>query len=216
MLHQTGQTNAVSSGLRLGRLLQDCGLINEHQLMDALEAQAACGGRLGGILIKRGCLTQEQLASVLETQDAIRASSLALDMSVIVGNGAPAGGQGIGFAVTLTKTEVEHSMPFPGPPVRAHQSLLTDVSHDLSIKAFSAQSGAFRLNGACGASILYQVSVGTGFSETPEELQSDAPLHIAAASNSEDRLKLELRVDPADLRAVPTGRFCDTLQVVLE
>jgi hypothetical protein len=152
---------------------------------------------------------------VLETQDAIRASSLALDMSVIVGNGTSADRRGIGFAVTLTKTEVEHSMPFPGPPVRAHQSLLADVSHDLSIKAFGAQGGAFRLRGEGGSSIPYLVSVGTGFSETTEELQSDATLRLAAASDAEDRLKLELRVDPADLRAVPSGRFCDTLHVVL-
>ena len=212
LLHQTDHVNVVSSGLRLGRLLQDCGLINEHQLM---EAQAACGGRLGAVLIKRGCLTQEQLASVLETQDAIRASSLALDMSVIVGNSGPSDVGGIGFAVTLTKTEVEHSMPFPGPPVRAHQSLLADISRDLSIKAISAQSDGFCLKGDDGSSIPYRVSVGTGFSETTNELQSDAPLHLAAASGAEDRLKLELRVDPADLRAVPTGRFCDTLQVVL-
>jgi len=48
-----------SSALHLGRLLLDCGLINEHQLMDALQAQAATGGRLGAILIKRGCLSEE-------------------------------------------------------------------------------------------------------------------------------------------------------------
>lgn len=54
LLHQTGHTNTVSTGLRLGWLLQDCGLINEDQFV---EAQATCGGRLGAILIKHGCLT---------------------------------------------------------------------------------------------------------------------------------------------------------------
>ena len=215
MLHQSQNVKTTSSGLRLGRLLQDCGLINEHQLMDALEAQAATGSRLGALLVKRGCLTQEQLASVLETQDAIRASSLALDLSVIVGHGKHADPGKVGIAVTLTKTEIEHTMPFPGPPVRAHQSLLTDISRDLSVCAAGQYSDGFRLKGACGAVIPYQVSIGAGFAEPAEALASGTECRIAATAGAADRLKLELRVDPADLRAVPTGRFCDTLEIVL-
>lgn len=215
MLQQSEMVTHTGSGLRLGRLLQDCGLINEHQLMDALEAQAATGGRLGTILVKRGCISQEQLASVLETQDAMRASSLALDMSVIVGGQPSATGQQIGFAVTLTKTELEHAMPFPGPPVRAHQSLQADIRQGLAVKAAGQASDGFRLKGECGAEIPYRVSITSGFDDPGEALNPGSVQMIVAGSTQDNRLKIELSVDPADLRAVPTGRFCDILNISL-
>ena len=60
--------NIQASDVRLGRLLQEHGLINDYQLFDALQAQAANGGRLGPLLVKRGCLSNQQLHNMLEVK----------------------------------------------------------------------------------------------------------------------------------------------------
>lgn len=57
--------NIQASDIRLGRLLQEHGLINDYQLFDALQTQAANGGRLGPILVRRGCLSDQQLAQIM-------------------------------------------------------------------------------------------------------------------------------------------------------
>jgi len=57
--------NIQASDIRLGRLLQEHGLINDYQLFDALQTQAASGGRLGPILVRRGCLSNQQLATAM-------------------------------------------------------------------------------------------------------------------------------------------------------
>jgi len=59
-----------ASDIRLGRLLQEHGLINDHQFFDALQAQAANGGRLGPILVRRGCLSDQQLTHVMAARHA--------------------------------------------------------------------------------------------------------------------------------------------------
>jgi hypothetical protein len=59
-----------ASDIRLGRLLQEHGLINAYQFFDALQAQAANGGRLGPILVRRGCLSDQQLTHVLAERHA--------------------------------------------------------------------------------------------------------------------------------------------------
>lgn len=61
---QAGAT-IQASDIRLGRLLQEFGLINDYQLFDALQTQAANGGRLGPILVRRGCLSDGQLSQAL-------------------------------------------------------------------------------------------------------------------------------------------------------
>ena len=53
-----------ATDIRLGRMLQEYGLINDHQLFDALQTQAANGGRLASILVRRGCLSDMELAEV--------------------------------------------------------------------------------------------------------------------------------------------------------
>ena len=58
-------SNIQASDIRLGRLLQEHGLINDYQLFDALQNQAANGGRLGPILVRRGCLSDQQLSNIL-------------------------------------------------------------------------------------------------------------------------------------------------------
>jgi hypothetical protein len=60
--------NIQASDIRLGRLLQEHGLINDYQLFDALQTQAANGGRLGPILVRRGCLSDQQLTNVMTTR----------------------------------------------------------------------------------------------------------------------------------------------------
>jgi hypothetical protein len=58
-------SNIQATDVRLGRFLQEHGLINDYQLFDALQAQAANGGRLGPILVRRGCLSNQQLSHVM-------------------------------------------------------------------------------------------------------------------------------------------------------
>lgn len=63
-------SSVQASDIRLGRLLQEHGLINDYQFFDALQAQAANGGRLGPILVRRGCLSSQQLTHVMAARHA--------------------------------------------------------------------------------------------------------------------------------------------------
>ncbi|MBT5435549.1 MAG: hypothetical protein P8Q36_07670 [Alphaproteobacteria bacterium] len=201
------------SALSLGRLLLDCGLINEHQLMDALQAQAAGGGRLGSLLVKRGCLGEDQLAVVLATQDAMRASALALEISVMV---TPVGDDiqdMVRLAVALTKTPTNIPQPMPTPVVRAQQSLVADMSQRMSVCAVGDAQQGFRMRELGGATIPYKVSLCVGLDHGAEHLPCGTR-HILSStdrSNGAQRLRLKVHVDPRDLKAAPTGRFEDTL-----
>tara|TARA_B100000676_G_scaffold306000_1_gene361334 strand:+ start:5136 stop:5585 length:450 start_codon:yes stop_codon:yes gene_type:complete len=147
-------------------------LINEHQLMDALQAQAATGGRLGTLLVKRGCVSEEQLGVVLATQNAMRASPLALDMSVIV---TPVGDDiqdVVRFAVGLTIEDSRRPRMLPEPPVRAQQSLMADLSRRTSVCALSSYgTGSFKLRAGPDAEIPYRVSLVVGLAASSSPLR---------------------------------------------
>jgi hypothetical protein len=50
---------------RLGQLLTELGVIDDHQLQSALGHQRQWGGKLGGILVQKGFCAEEQLVSAL-------------------------------------------------------------------------------------------------------------------------------------------------------
>src|SRR5205085_2565919 len=50
---------------RLGELLTELGVIDEHQLQSALGHQRQWGGKLGGILVQKGFCGEEQLVVAL-------------------------------------------------------------------------------------------------------------------------------------------------------
>ena len=50
---------------RLGQLLTELGVIDEHQLQSALGHQKQWGGKLGAILVQKGFCGEDQLVSAL-------------------------------------------------------------------------------------------------------------------------------------------------------
>ncbi|MBW1872816.1 MAG: general secretion pathway protein GspE, partial [Deltaproteobacteria bacterium] len=54
--------------IRIGDLLLTNGLINEHQLKEALHAQTVFGGRLGTNLVELGYINEMDLALLLSRQ----------------------------------------------------------------------------------------------------------------------------------------------------
>ncbi len=82
-------------------------------------------------------------------------------------------------------------------------------------KAVGQPSDGFRLKGGDGAEIPYRITVASGFADPGEALTPGSVRKVIAASADADRLKVELSGDPSDLRAVPTGRFCDVFNISL-
>src|SRR3982751_6573981 len=50
---------------RLGQLLMELGVIDEHQLQSALGHQKQWGGKLGAILVQKGFCSEDDVVSVL-------------------------------------------------------------------------------------------------------------------------------------------------------
>src|SRR5476651_234469 len=50
---------------RLGQLLTELGVVDEHQLQSALGHQKQWGGKLGGILVQKGFCKEEEVVSAL-------------------------------------------------------------------------------------------------------------------------------------------------------
>jgi MSHA biogenesis protein MshE len=48
---------------RLGQLLTELGVIDEHQLQSALGHQKQWGGKLGAILVQKGFCSEDQMVS---------------------------------------------------------------------------------------------------------------------------------------------------------
>lgn len=61
---------------RLGDMLIEEGIINQLQLVRALEHQRKWGGKLGSILVNLGFLTEKDIATVLENQLKIKCVNL--------------------------------------------------------------------------------------------------------------------------------------------
>jgi len=67
---------------RLGQLLTELGVIDEHQLQSALGHQKQWGGKLGGILIQKGFCSEEAVISALATHlgmQSVRLASVKID-----------------------------------------------------------------------------------------------------------------------------------------
>ena len=56
---------------KVGELLVDSGIINEHQLEIALAEQRRTGGRLGNILIDLGLATEDAISRALASQTGV-------------------------------------------------------------------------------------------------------------------------------------------------
>src|SRR4051812_31902501 len=58
---------------RLGQLLTEIGVIDEHQLQSALGHQKQWGGKIGAILVQKGFCKEEDLVSALSKHLAMPA-----------------------------------------------------------------------------------------------------------------------------------------------
>jgi soluble lytic murein transglycosylase-like protein len=67
---------------RLGQLLLSQGLVQPHQLEDALRTQQASGKRLGEVLLAAGVISRTELAGALRRQDKVSAAFTALMLSL--------------------------------------------------------------------------------------------------------------------------------------
>jgi len=143
----------------------------------------------------------------------MRASSLALDMAVIV---MPAGDDiqdVVRFSVTLTKDPVDGEVWVPPSPVRAHQSVMADLTRRTSVCALSDAHGGFHLTSEDGATIPYRVSLALGVDGRVEQLPSGRrhALSSLVAGRGIHKLRLEVDVNPKDLSKATSGRFSDNL-----
>src|SRR5436305_8901891 len=67
---------------RLGELLTELGVIDEHQLQSALGHQKQWGGKLGGILVQKGFCSEEAMISALAKHlgmQSVRLAGLKID-----------------------------------------------------------------------------------------------------------------------------------------
>jgi len=67
---------------RLGQLLTELGVIDEHQLQSALGHQKQWGGKLGGILVQKGFCSEEAMISALAKHlgmQSVRLAGLKID-----------------------------------------------------------------------------------------------------------------------------------------
>src|SRR5215470_2677802 len=71
---------------RLGQLLTELKVIDEHQLQSALGHQKQWGGKLGGILVQKGFCNEEQLISALSQHlgmPIVRLSEVKIDPAAV-------------------------------------------------------------------------------------------------------------------------------------
>ena len=163
-------TTAAKNGMSdvtLGRLLQDRGVINEHQLVDALRAQAAGGGRLGTILVRRGVLSDAQLEAALRTQDEMRRAGVALDLAVVAAGGTSPRSMAMVLTVVVPPAGTQGGLPHHG--VSARQQFLVPVgwlpapvvANDL------AGEGGYELKAEDGRMVDYGIEISIRASDDP-------------------------------------------------
>ncbi|HYV65411.1 MAG TPA: hypothetical protein VE964_04155, partial [Myxococcales bacterium] len=71
---------------RLGQLLTELKIIDEHQLQSALGHQKQWGGKLGVILVQKGFCTEEQMVSALSqhlSMPLVRLSEVKIDPAAV-------------------------------------------------------------------------------------------------------------------------------------
>jgi hypothetical protein len=200
------------SDMHLGRLLQERGYINEHQLVDALRAQAASGGRLGTILIKRGCLSDAQLYAALRTQDDLRRAGVVFDLALVAGN--PAHGADLALAVTVPHAGSQGGLPHHG--IVAHQHVLVPGSWLPGMVSAENISGpdCFVLKAADGRMLDYVVGIELGTNDDALALGHNTPAPVQAGEPREDgfeELSLRVTVSADSLRDGGAGRFSGRL-----
>ncbi len=209
---ETTKPGAGLSDMHLGRLLQERGYINEHQLVDALRAQAASGGRLGSILIKRGCLSDAQLYAALRTQDDLRRAGVVFDLAIVAGSHA----QGIDLALAVSVPTAGSQGGLPHHGIVAHQHILVPHGWLPGAVRGANLSGAtgFVLTAADGRMLDYGVGIATGANEDVLALAYGQVAQCQAGEEREDgfeELTLRVSVSADSLRDGGAGRFAGRL-----
>lgn len=202
------------SDMHLGRLLQERGYINEHQLVEALRAQAASGGRLGTILIKRGCLSDAQLYAALRTQDDLRRAGVVFDLASVASSGGDAGGVSLALTVAVPTTGSQGGLPHHG--ITAQQHILVPQGWlPCPIVADDAGGGgAFALKAKDGRMLDYSVGLATRANEDALVLRCGVPSPCGTGEVREDgfeELSLRVTISADSLRDGGAGRFAGRL-----
>lgn len=204
------------SDVQLGRLLQDRGYINEHQLADALRAQAAVGGRLGTILVKRGCMSDAQLFAALHTQDDLRRAGVVFELGVVAGSGTAGPGVLLAMSVTVPASGSQGGLPHHG--IAGHQKILVPGGWlPCPIEARDGNGdGGFVLTAADGRMLDYRAELSIRPSDDPIPLVAGKPVTCPPGEPGGDGLdELTLRVSMAadSLRDGGAGRFSGRLSL---
>ncbi len=207
------------SDVHLGRLLQERGFINEHQLVDALRAQAASGGRLGTILVRRGCLSNVQLEAALRTQDELRRAGVAMELGLVAAEAPTRRSVTLGLTVVVPPAGNLGGLPHHG--VSARQQILVPQGWLPSCVAAVDLTGAgnFELTAADGRMVDYGVGLSIRASEDTLHLQPGRTLDCPAAAPREDdygELTVLVRLAPDSLRDGGAGRFTGRFELCFD
>ena len=216
----TSQTRV--SDVHLGRLLQDRGVINEHQLIDALRAQAASGGRLGSILVHRGCLTDDQLEAVLRSQDDLRRAGVAVDLGVIVpAQPAPGHSVAFGLGITVPTSGSQGGLPHVGFATRQRLLIPTAWLDGTVTGQGSSDDGLYSVQSEDGRIIGFEIAFRLRAVEPPLHLPAGRrmglPEHgdIPAGEELVD-VTVMVQLSPDALRDGGAGRFSGRFDLVFE
>ena len=207
------------SDVQLGWLLQERGLINELQLLDALRAQAASGGKLGSILVRRGCLTDSQLEGALNAQDGLRRVGVAVDLAVIVGE-RPAAPRSVplGLAVSVPPAGGQGGLPHHGVSARQHVQVPASWLRDVVVGRGRSGERSYHLAAEDGRIIAYDVALALQASGDPLSLPAGTPKRLLDPSDATDAASVALTVivhlSPDALRDGGAGQFAGAFDLV--
>lgn len=204
------------SDVQLGRLLQDRGYINEHQLADALRTQAAMGGRLGTILVRRGCMSDTQLAAALHTQDDLRRAGVVFELAVVAASGAAVPGVTLAMSVTVPASGSQGGLPHHA--IAGHQNILVPGSWlPCRVEARDGNGdGGFVLTAADGRMLDYRAELSIRASDDPVPLVAGKPGTCPPGEPSGDgfdELTLRVSMTADSLRDGGAGRFSGHLSL---
>lgn len=204
------QGHSSLTDVQLGQLLQERGVINEHQLVEALRAQAAGGGRLGTILVRRGCISDAQLDAALRTQDEVRRAGVTLDLAVVAAERSEPRSVALALSMAVPHAGSQGGLPHHG--VVARQHLL--VPPGWLPSGVTARDGAGRpaleLRTTDGRIVDYAVALLPRASGDPLSLCPGRPSPCAAGEPRDggfEAVTVLVRLSPDSLRDGGAGRF---------
>lgn len=202
------------SDMHIGRLLQRRGYINEHQLVEALQAQAAAGGRLGTILVRRGCLSEDQLHAALRTQDDLRRGGVVFDVAAVAAAGDGRPGLHLALSVAVPPAGGVGGLAHHG--IATHQHILvpgTWLPRGVVASDGSSADGLV-LTADDGRMLDYEVGIAMRASDETIALR---PGKAVACPRGEPReggfeaLALRIAISADSLRDGGSGRFAGML-----